>query len=628
MDASTAGAAGNMDRIKLINLKRDELSFYTHGPKELIIEINDTKERARVFLPANDAAGMAVIEFADGQTLYANAVQTIGAWIDGQGGTFMNGGGTGGNDQFVPSYGSPNNIHIGGGQDSVQLRLGIGRQIITGASTFDAPFVLSFAAGIVPDDLAFAKVDDGYQSYLQIQYGLNDIVWLPWRSNPLATGELGALLRFANGAQYSLDVLIGQRGFAATTITGSESNDTLEDALGHDTLIAGGGDDIINLRFGNNVVDAGAGLDVITDGQGDDTYVFSLGMQSTAIQLGQIGGRNTVRMASGIAPTDIKVALGASSLTLTHLNGVDQMRFSGAVQARPTDTVLSVARVEFSDGTIWQAQDLIQMAAGIATPNRDARSAAFNDQILRGEGGHDTLNSWLYRDELVGGVLDGSEGNDALNFSGHHGSGGHFHAAGGAGDDRFTSMQLGTVVDPGPGNDQLFGAGAVYFDRGYGHDTLRPKLSAGVPDDYNDIILGDSITPDQIVVTRGAPVDLGYYLDLTIQGTSDTLSIAWSVMQHPLRGQLVFADGTIWQLADLPQKLNASSAAGPDPTTLTQAPTDQVAANIVLDQNLVGTDGDDTLTGGNGQDSLRGGLGNDRLTGGAGIDTYHFNRGD
>ncbi|HCL5623829.1 TPA: hypothetical protein N2N50_004916, partial [Kluyvera ascorbata] len=98
--------------------------------------------------------------------------------------------------------------------------------------------------------------------------------------------------------------------------------------------------------------------------------------------------------------------------------------------------------------------------------------------------------------------------------------------------------------------------------------------------------------------------------------------------------EIVFADGTVWDVATVKAMLvagtdEAQSLTAYSPGTEIHAGggDDKLYGDKGADR-LYGDEGNDTLSGDSGNDTLVGGSGNDKLTGYYGSDTYLFNAGD
>ncbi|WP_166870989.1 calcium-binding protein [Massilia mucilaginosa] len=220
-------------------------------------------------------------------------------------------------------------------------------------------------------------------------------------------------------------------------------------------------------------------------------------------------------------------------------------------------------------------------------------------------------------------VFDGTAGNDTLNGS--------------AADDTLNSLG---------GNDQLFGfAGNDILHGGAGNDFLNGGLG---DDSYlfgrgdgRDIVYMTDVRPmSEVNTLRLKEGVLPSELAFDMTGTSLLINIVGGSDQfradgffygsnttnsaNPLQ-QIVFADGTTWNLAEIQARLYAGTdGADVRGGTYLGDAIGGLGGNDVLD----GRGGDDTIEGGAGTDTLIGGLGNDQLFGGAGNDSLSGNDGN
>ncbi|MDM5176140.1 calcium-binding protein [Massilia sp. DJPM01] len=220
-------------------------------------------------------------------------------------------------------------------------------------------------------------------------------------------------------------------------------------------------------------------------------------------------------------------------------------------------------------------------------------------------------------------TLNGTAGNDTLS-----GSAADDLLNGLAGADQLFGLDGNDTLDGGAGNDFMnggLGNDTYLFGRGDGRDIVymtevRPltevntlRLKEGVlPSDLSFDMSGTSMLINIIGTTDQFRVDGFLY------GNSTTNSA------NPLQ-QIVFADGTTWNLAEIQARLYAGTE-GADVrggTYLADAITG-LGGNDVLD----GKGGDDTIDGGAGADTVIGGLGNDVLLGGASNDNLSGNEGN
>ena len=381
----------------------------------------------------------------------------------------------------------------------------------------------------------------------------------------------GAQLRQAlAGSPYALTLLAALDADVtdAAFLMGSSGADRLAGGDGRDTLAG---------HRGNDRLEGGAG---------SDTYLFSAGDGHDTIA-DTAGAGDTIRFGAGITPAMLGFKRVGQDLVLSFEGSSDQITIAGW----GTDSANHIERFEFADGTVWDAEMLARLVRATAPV---------------GTAGDDVLQGW----DAIGEVLRGGAGDDLLR--------------GGGGDDLLLGGSGNDTLDGAAGADDLIGAlGAdtYLFRRGDGQDTIYDfGFDRTGPDSSLDTIrFGDGISAGDIVLRRE---DDG--LVFAIAGTDDRITVdGWG--RHALHRieRVEFADGTVWETADL----QALTAGLPLSTGATDGD-DQIQGWSGFDETLQGLGGDDDIAGGDGDDTLEGGTGNDRLYGGAGLDTYRFARGD
>ena len=301
----------------------------------------------------------------------------------------------------------------------------------------------------------------------------------------------------------------------------------------------------------------------------------------------------------------------------------------------------------------------------INNPNLGAFSEELSSWTVRFAGAAETGVTGTSRPDLIVGsagadYIDGHDGADIL--------------LGGAGDDQILAGTGDDVLDGGAGNDLLAGdyanvfqgwySGAgndtYLFGRGDGQDTVYDL--DGTVGNVNKLLFKAGVAPSDILLSRS-----GDSLVLKIAGTADQITLR-SYLQNDgvtpwLIEQIAFADGTVWNLADVKAKLLVGTDANDNIVGYASADTitgglgsDNLSGgggnDTILggadDDWLFGDDGGDLLQGGDGADNIQGGAGDDTMDGGAGSDilsgsshnvfqgwydgagndTYLFGRGD
>ncbi|MDI1278940.1 calcium-binding protein, partial [Methylobacter sp.] len=144
------------------------------------------------------------------------------------------------------------------------------------------------------------------------------------------------------------------RGYnTAEIIDGLGGNDVIEGRSGDDAITGGEGNDTLFGQEGNDTLDGAIGNDSLQGGTGNDTYLFNLGGgQDTIYEADSTAGNvDTVRFGAGIAAGGITFSRSVNDLVLG-INGTsDQLR----IQSWSSGNAYRIERVEFADGTVWDA---------------------------------------------------------------------------------------------------------------------------------------------------------------------------------------------------------------------------------------------------------------------------------
>jgi Ca2+-binding RTX toxin-like protein len=382
------------------------------------------------------------------------------------------------------------------------------------------------------------------------------------------------------------DTLIGGRGLDTLEggndddlLQGGEQRDELNGGGGHDVLEGGHGNDELEGDLGDDTLDGGIGSDTLNGGEGKDVYLFGRGSQQDYIAWGD--DQDVIRVANGIAPTDVTLDKPLESVVRLSIKGTnDQISFGGPIGGTALKQ-WSIDHIEFADGTTWNHQDITAMLSRTSDGD-DTVMGADMDDVLHGMGGNDKVYGSYGNDTLEGG-----EGDDTLNGS--------------VGSDTFRFRS-------GDGSDVIGDAPWAYPEGSPSpdleHDVL--DLLDYLPQDilhitpadeyYNSILIrfnsGDSIK----LVSQLPTLSMDFYTEISVNGVSEVR----------------FADGTSWDREELKAHVTYS---GTEESEYLRGPYEQ-------SNDLHGMAGDDTLQGGRLADTLDGGTGIDTLRGFDGDDTY------
>jgi len=416
---------GTSSRV-IISLKagvlEDDLHMQTNIQGDLFLSIDGTDDVlgvGRYFLD-----GTYTIALSDGTSWNKAAVEsrTPGLILsDTIGGQTLQGStladtlsGNGGNDT----------LRGGGGDDTYLVELGNGVTSIGDDS--DGNNTLVFGTGITPDSVTITR---NAQQGIVLNYG--------------AQGDEVHLLNFdpfdpirSLGVQ-SLQFFDGTVWDTPTILSRTPGVD-LSDTAGHAILQGSPLNDTLSGAGGNASL-YGAG--------GNDTYLFDRGHGHVTVFDQDPSGTelNTIRTASGIAPTDVTLQLSSDGALLLNVAGTtDQVSI-----ANFRERSFQSFQVSFADGTVWNRDALIAQIAEfplVADPSGSGLTGSDLSDTLIGLGGDDSL--------------DGLGGSDVM--------------SGGGGNDLYY------VQDPGDHVIEL---------PGEGHDVIRSSVDYTLPGNVEDLQL-------------------------------------------------------------------------------------------------------------------------------------------
>ncbi|MDX8348616.1 Ig-like domain-containing protein [Cognatiyoonia sp. IB215446] len=330
------------------------------------------------------------------------------------------------------------------------------------------------------------------------------------------------------------DLIFGGRG--NDEIGGGAGDDFLSGGGDNDVIHGGTGDDEIEGNTGDDILTGGSGDDRITGGAGSDIYRFNFGDGQDRIDIWtgrSAGDLDVMEFGPGIRLEDMRAVFvnatpfAAGGLKITFANGTaDELFIENALLG------LSSLEIRFDDGMTMTGRELTAWATG-ATSADDPVAAS-----VATEGGYRQIQY------------------------------------GGEGDDFLPDLDANTTVifGRGDGNDRMFVRDSWFFG----------------PAQNVEVIIQD-YAPEETVISRGGPEND----DLIISFTTgdDTLTdinhFGWAgLYQEDGIDSVRFADGTVWNAADLAQLAGDASGEGSDSDDLFEG----TAANETFD----GAGGSDT----------------------------------
>jgi trimeric autotransporter adhesin len=439
-------------------------------------------------------------------------------------------------------------------------------------------------------------------------------------------------IRFADATVWN------RAAIAAQLLTGGALGETLAGFAGNDVIAGGGGNDTLYGSVGQDSLTGGTGNDTVSGGTGNDNYYFNTGDGQDAIQnyvdvsnFGPVAETDAATavdalvFGSGILSAGVSSRRSGADLVLALTAGTDVVTIRNQFVGDTAFGGMIVDEVRFADASVWTPDILagLTLAGTLAGESiigfhdrDDFIDALDGDDVLSGQGGNDQILGGAGADTLNGGggndTLSGGTGIDTLN--------------GNAGDD---------VLDAGAGNDPFINGGAgsdsYLFGIGDGQDTVQNHIQATGFAEPDAATTTDSVQFKAGVLAANVTARRnGDNLILAIVGTPDTITVSGQFIGDTAYGahgidEVRFADGTVWNRADIGAKVLAGTAAAE--TIIGTGDNDTIDAGAGND-TVFGRLGNDTLIGGDGADTLNGEGGNDTLLGGADVDVLNGNAGD
>ena len=205
---------------------------------------------------------------------------------------------------------------------------------------------LRFGAGILPADITFTRT------------GSNLVIGINGTTDQLTIRNWGVgndyrieRVEFADGTVWDAAYL--QTRTPIFSIDGTSGNDVLY------------GD------WGNNILNGGAGNDTLMGGAGNDVYLFNLGGGQDTIWDTDTtpGNTDTIRFGAGILPADITFSRSGGDLVLGINGTADQLR----IGYWGYNNAYRIERVEFADGTVWDAAYLQTQVSSLPIAGTNAQ---------------------------------------------------------------------------------------------------------------------------------------------------------------------------------------------------------------------------------------------------------------
>jgi len=487
----------------------------------------------------------------------------------------------------------------GAGADTFIFNVGDGIDIIGAGGSYGsetAQDTLRFGAGIRPEQLVLSRMEDHLVIRLD---GSEDLVGVVdyFSQN---TYRLAQIV-FADGTVWDADTIdsrIVRTLDEAVTYTASEEGGEFEGGNNNDTLTGMAGEDALQGGKGDDWLTGGAGEDYLEGGEGSDTYVFNAGDGQDSVREFADGSINILRFGEGLLAENALAENDYGSLTIRFRDSDDSITLYDYFDSETPP----LAQIIFADGTVW-TRDAIRVMALEGTDEAQDLSAFSEGSEIHAGGGDDQVQ--------------GGEGNDIL-----YGDGG---------DDVLSDYAGRNILAGGMGNDILRGgddSDTYLFNAGDGQDVIRESFW---DNEKADILrFGDGLLPANARLSQS-----GNDLIVSFAGSADRVTMEeYFFREEGLIEQIVFADGTVWDLSDIKTMVLAGTDEAQTLTAFDEGSEihagggDDTLKGSYGNDTLFGDAGDDVLSDYAGSNILAGGTGNDILNGGYEGDIYLFNAGD
>jgi VCBS repeat-containing protein len=296
-------------------------------------------------------------------------------------------------------------------------------------------------------------------------------------------------------------------------ITGNGGNNVLNGMDGNDTLIGGAG---------NDTLAGGAGVDSLQGGAGDDTYI--------------IDDADTIVEAAGAGIDTVQ-----SSISHTLAANVENLVLTGTQDLNGTGNALNNAISGNAGANVLDGgagADTLAGGAGDDTYIVDNTA----DVIVEAAGnGFDTVYasaSYTLSANVEKLVLSGNA---------------NINGTGSTGDDTLVGNGGANVLDGGTGNDVLSGGAgndSYLFQRGGGADRIIDSQGS------DTLLLGAGITAADLHAEQH-----GNDVVLSVQGTTDSITLVDWLTQPEGISHIVFGDGTSIDIPGIKSLLNSAPTA-------------------------------------------------------------------
>ncbi|WP_186234241.1 calcium-binding protein [Burkholderia gladioli] len=255
-------------------------------------------------------------------------------------------------------------IYGGGGADTFIFNQGYGRlRIYENQSTdLSSGTVLKLGKGLDPSTITVTTNNGD----VIIRQGTDRITLSNMADYPDHYGV--SQIQFADGTVWTAEELVAKARF----INGTSENDLLDGS------------------FHGDVFDGKGGNDEIYGRGGTDTFIFNQGYGRLRIyedQSTDLSSGTVLKLGKGLDPSTITVTTNNGDVIIRQ--GTDRITLSNMADYPDH---YGVSHVQFADGTIWTAEELVAKARFVnGTSENDSLDGSFHGDVFDGKGGNDEI---------------------------------------------------------------------------------------------------------------------------------------------------------------------------------------------------------------------------------------------
>lgn len=165
---------------------------------------------------------------------------------------------------------------------------------------------------------------------------------------------------------------------------GSQKGGVVDGDIHNNVLVGGESVDVVKGGYGSDILMGGKGTDTLIGGHDGDMYVWNLGDgNDTIVNSTVLDEEDVLRLGKGVHPENVTVERHGNTIRLRIGESGEVLTLATDLSVREEDIplkdamdpTLQIARVEFSDGTKWSAEDVASRAVACGTDTNAAASA-------------------------------------------------------------------------------------------------------------------------------------------------------------------------------------------------------------------------------------------------------------